>query len=47
MFSGSPFLIVSSIANLVAGQSASVSVEFQNPSFGMINFTPVVYSGNL
>jgi hypothetical protein len=24
-----------------------VSVEFQNPAFGMINFTPVVYSGSL
>jgi uncharacterized repeat protein (TIGR03803 family) len=46
-FSGSPFLTVPCIANLTAGQSASVSVEFRNPSFGMINFTPVIYSGNL
>jgi hypothetical protein len=46
-FSGSPFLIVPGVANLAAGQSASVGVEFQNPSFGMIDFTPVVYSGSL
>jgi hypothetical protein len=46
-FSGSSFLTVPSIPNLAAGQSASVSVEFRNPSFGMINFTPVIYSGNL
>jgi YVTN family beta-propeller protein len=45
--SGSPFLIVPGTAKLAAGQSASVSVEFQNPSFGMINFMPVVYSGSL
>jgi uncharacterized repeat protein (TIGR03803 family) len=46
-FSGSPFLIVPGIDNLSDGQSASVRVEFQNPSFGMIDFTPVVYSGSL
>jgi YVTN family beta-propeller protein len=46
-FSGSPFLTVPAVASLASGQSATVSVQFQNPSFGTINFTPLIYSGNI
>ena len=45
-FSGSPYLTIA-VASLAAGQSATVSVQFNNPSFGMINFTPVIYSGSI
>jgi len=30
-----------------AGQSATVSVRFDDPSFDRINFTPVIYSGSI
>ena len=46
-FSGSPFLTVPAVASLAPGHSATVSVQFQDPSFGTINFTPVIYSGNI
>jgi uncharacterized protein len=46
-FSGSPFLTVAAVASLASGQSATVSVQFQDPSFGTINFTPVIYSGSI
>ncbi len=46
-FSGSPYLTVPTVASLAPGQSAAVGVQFDNPSFGTINFTPVVYSGSL
>jgi hypothetical protein len=46
-FSGSPFLTVPAVASLAPGRSATVSVQFQDPSFGPINFTPVIYSGNI
>ena len=42
--SGAPYLTTAA-ASLAPGQSATVSVQFNNPSFGMINFTPVIYSG--
>jgi len=44
--SGSPFLTVP-VASLAAGQSTTVNVRFDDPSFGMINFTPVIYSGSI
>jgi hypothetical protein len=43
--SGSPYLTVPDIASLASGQSATVSVQFHDPSFGPINFTPAVYAG--
>jgi hypothetical protein len=46
-FSGSPFLTVPAVASLPPGRSATVGVQFQDPSFGAINFTPVIYSGNI
>jgi len=34
-------------ASLMPGQSVSASVQFDNPSFAAIKFTPVLYSGNI
>jgi hypothetical protein len=45
-FSGAPYL-TATVATLAAGQSATVNVQFSDPSFGTINFTPVIYSGSL
>jgi hypothetical protein len=45
--SGSPFLTVPAVASLASGQSATVSVQFQDPSFGTINFTPMIHSGSI
>ena len=46
-FGGSPYLAVPSVNNLAPGQSATVTVQFKNPSNAKINFTPVIYSGSL
>jgi hypothetical protein len=49
-FSGSPYLTiptVGGIASLAPGQSATVNVQFDNPLFATINFTPVIYSGSI
>jgi uncharacterized repeat protein (TIGR03803 family) len=46
VFSGAPYL-TTNVASLAPGQSATVSVQFNNPTFGMINFTPVIYSGSI
>jgi hypothetical protein len=43
-FNGSPYITVSSGA-LAAGASASVTIQFQNPSNGSITFTPVTVVG--
>jgi uncharacterized repeat protein (TIGR03803 family) len=45
-FSGSPYLTIAA-ASLASGQSATVSVQFADPSFVPITFTPVIYSGNI
>jgi uncharacterized repeat protein (TIGR03803 family) len=45
--SGSPYLAVPAVASLAVGQSATVTEQFSDPSFGPINSTPVVYSGSL
>jgi uncharacterized repeat protein (TIGR03803 family) len=45
-FSGAPYL-TTTVASLAAGQSATVNVQFDNPSFATINFTPVIYSGSI
>ncbi len=39
------YLDVPSVASLAPGQSTTVSVQFNNPSNGEINFTPVAYLG--
>jgi hypothetical protein len=46
-FSASSYLSVPGAASLAGGQAATVIVQFDNPSYGTINFTPVIYSGNL
>jgi probable HAF family extracellular repeat protein len=46
IYNGSPYLTVSAMS-LSPGMSASVSVQFNNPSNAKINFTPIVYSGSL
>lgn len=46
-FSGIPYLTVPGVTTLAPGQSATVSVQFKNPSNATINFTPVIYSGTL
>jgi hypothetical protein len=45
-FGGDPFLTVPAAASLAPSQSATVSVQFSNPSSAKINFTPVIYSGS-
>jgi hypothetical protein len=45
-YSGSPYITVSA-GSLAPGASASVSIQFTNPSNGFIGFTPVTYSGGL
>lgn len=40
----SPFITVAA-GPLAPGASASVSIQFTNPSNGLINFTPLTYSG--
>jgi hypothetical protein len=45
--SGTPYLTVPGVATLPPGQSATVSVQFKNPSNSTINLTPVIYSGSI
>lgn len=45
MFNGSPFITVTG-TSLTPGQSATVNLQFRNPSNAKINFTPVIYSGS-
>jgi sulfur-oxidizing protein SoxB len=50
MFSGSPYITVTVGALAPAGSpgaSASVSIQFTNPTNGFVTFTPVTYSGGL
>jgi hypothetical protein len=44
--SGVPFVTVP-VASLAPGQSATVAVQFKNPSNAVIGFTPIIYSGSL
>jgi len=45
-FGGWPFITVSAAGALAPGQSASVNVQFKNPSNSVINLSPVVFSGS-
>jgi len=45
-FNGSPFITVPGVTTLKPGQSASVALQFSDPSNAMINAVPVVYSGS-
>jgi len=40
-------LKTAAVANLSPSQSATVSVQFKNPSNAIISFTPVIYSGSI
>ena len=42
---GSPYITIPAVASLGPGQSASVNLQFQDPSNLAITFTPAVYSG--
>jgi hypothetical protein len=44
--SGSQYLTVT-IASLAPGDSVTVGVQFQNPSYAAINFAPVIYTGTV
>jgi hypothetical protein len=46
-YGGKPFFIVAGGNSLAAGQSATVSVQYLNPSNAILNYTLVVYSGGL
>jgi hypothetical protein len=46
-FAGIPYLTVPAVTSFAPGQSATVSVQFKDPSNSAINFTPVIYSGSL
>jgi hypothetical protein len=45
-FNESPYLTVPSVTNLAPGESATVSVQFKNPTDEHIKFTPEVYAGS-
>lgn len=45
-YNGSPYITVSGTASLASGQSATVSVQFTDPSNSAINFTPLIYAGS-
>ncbi len=46
VFLGAPFVTVPNQSALTPGQSATVPVQFRNPSSLLVNFTPTVYTGN-
>lgn len=45
--SGTPYLTIPAVASLAPGQSATVNIQFENPSNAAINFTPIIYSGSI
>jgi Bacterial Ig-like domain (group 3) len=45
-FDGFPYITVAGVNSLAPGQSATVGLQFSDPSRVAISFTPVVYSGN-
>ena len=45
LFGTTPYLTVPAVSTLAPSQSATVSVQFKNPSNATINFTLAVYSG--
>jgi hypothetical protein len=46
-YNGVPYITVPSITTFAAGQTATVTVEFSDPSLGTFTDTPVIYSGSL
>jgi hypothetical protein len=45
--SGTPYMTVSTAADLTPGQSVTVNVQFSNPSNATINLAPAIYSGSI
>jgi hypothetical protein len=45
-FGGFPYVTVLNVNSLAPGQSATVKVQFSNPSDGTFNFVPQIYSGS-
>ena len=45
--SGVAYVTVPTVTSLAAAQSVTVAVQFKNPLFGKINFTPQIYSGSI
>jgi hypothetical protein len=45
--SGTPYMTLPATAGLAPSQSATVSVQFKNPSNATINLFPVIYSGSI
>jgi hypothetical protein len=45
-FGGWSYITVSGVGSLAPGQSATVAVDFKDPSMAMIDFTPMTYSGS-
>ncbi|MCC6365505.1 MAG: hypothetical protein IT165_18480 [Bryobacterales bacterium] len=45
--SGTPYVLMPNVTTLAPGASASVQVQFRNPTNGFINYTPVVLSGQV
>jgi hypothetical protein len=46
-FGGIPYVTVPKLGSLTPGQSATVNVQFENPSNAAINITPVIYCGRI
>jgi hypothetical protein len=45
-FGGFPYSTVPGVSSLAPGESATFTVQFRNPSFGVINFVPITYIGS-
>jgi len=45
--SGTPYITLTNVTTLAPGQSATLSVQFKNPSNAAINFRPAIYSGSI
>jgi hypothetical protein len=43
---GAPYITASTATTLAPGQTATVPMQFNNPSNGLIKFVPVIYSGS-
>ena len=43
---GAPVILVPGVTTLSPGQTATVPLQFSNPSNGPLGFTPAIYSGN-
>jgi pectate lyase-like protein len=44
--SGAPFVVIAAVS-LLPGQSVTVGIRFKDPSFAVVKFVPVIYSGGI